>query len=440
MHHNNSSAVDSSQVVSSSSSHTSSRTIKSSSPFDYRCRHHYRSVLPKRLFLFNRILLLVLVLILPSSVEAYSNSEYRRRNISNSSSGSGSDDDSRTSADSDHQEKTCSSSADTPTSNINNNSEGEQQQQQQVMRAWMCHGRNQRDLVDRLRQAGIVKTPAVQKVMEQIDRGNYISVDEYMDAPQSIGLGQTVSAPHMHAHALEEIYPSLASKLSKYHHDGSSAAGSTSSNDGSADDISKNLKILDVGCGSGYLTAAFGRWIHPRPGSSDENHGKNILGAGPGSHVFGIDVHHQLVDMARQNILKDDSDLFGDGVIDVRVGDGWKGLPEESPFDAIHVGACGDSIPYQLVDQLNVEGVMIIPIGPQNGAQILYKIERVQKTETNSNTNDNTNGNNKEKKEESRTISNKNRTSDTPSNFHPEDFRMTKLLGVRYVPLVQVRD
>ncbi|KAG7344081.1 protein-L-isoaspartate O-methyltransferase [Nitzschia inconspicua] len=245
-----------------------------------------------------------------------------------------------------------------------------------VMRAWTCHGRNQRDLVEKLKQAGIIKTPEVAKVLEQVDRANFIPRNSYMDAPQTIGMGQTISAPHMHAHVLEEMLCALVGK--------------------------ENVKILDVGCGSGYLTAALGRWVsskHDVPGSG------NILGVRSGK-VFGIDVHQDLVDLTKENIRKQDGDLLQRDVVKVMLRDGWKGLKEEAPFDAIHVGAAADSLPQQLVSQLKVNGVMIIPIGIQTEAQILYKIHRIRET------------------------------PGEGDSFHPEDFEMSTLLGVRYVPLV----
>lgn len=242
------------------------------------------------------------------------------------------------------------------------------------MRAWTCHGINQRDLVDRMRQAGIVQTPAVQKVLELVDRGNYIPKNPYMDAPQGIGWGQTISAPHMHGHVLEEMYPYLVGK-----HD---------------------LKMLDVGSGSGYLTATMGRWIQPLLPSETPLLGPDVRGK-----VFGIDVYPDLVNLAKDNIRKQDGDLIQNGVVHIQVGDGWKGLPLEAPFDAIHVGAAADGMPYDLVSQLKVGGVMIIPIGPQNQIQYLYKIERV--------------------------------SSNDPVGFDANDYRISNLLGVRYVPLVR---
>lgn len=248
----------------------------------------------------------------------------------------------------------------------NNNSE---------MRAWTCHGRNQRDLVDRLMQAGIVQTPAVKRVLEVVDRANFIPKNPYMDAPQGIGLGQTISAPHMHAHVLEEIYPYLVGK--------------------------EDLKVLDVGCGSGYLTAAMGRWIQNPPSSSyDSTLGSHVTGK-----VFGVDVHQGLVELSKNNMQKADADLLDTGVVTLQLGDGWKGLASEAPFDAIHVGAAADGMPFELVAQLKVGGVMIIPIGPQSQIQNLYKIERI--------------------------------SSNDPIGFDANDYRITSLLGVRYVPLVR---
>jgi protein-L-isoaspartate(D-aspartate) O-methyltransferase len=124
--------------------------------------------------------------------------------------------------------------------------------------------------------------------------------------------------------------------------------------------------------------------------------------------VFGIDVHPYLIDLSMNNMRKADGDLLDSGVVQVSLGDGWKGLTEEAPFDAIHVGAAADGMPYQLVSQLKVGGVMIIPIGPQSQVQNLYKIERLKQSEPDGN-----------------------------SVYYPDDFRVTPLLGVRYVPLVR---
>jgi protein-L-isoaspartate(D-aspartate) O-methyltransferase len=254
------------------------------------------------------------------------------------------------------------------------------------MKAWTCHGRNQKDLVDRLRQANIVKTEAVRNVLEMVDRGNYVPEYPYMDAPQTIGMGQTISAPHMHAHVLEEFIPHLL--------------GNNNQPPKSNNNISRGpLKMLDVGCGSGYLTAALGRWVKSRP----DDDGPSILKTS--GRVFGIDVHPYLVDLANRNIQECDGDLLESGTVSVKLGDGWKGLPSEAPFDVIHVGAAAEELPIELVHQLTVGGVMVVPIGSQGGVQTLYKVERVS-------------------------------SEDGQGCERRDGYKMTRLLGVRYVPLV----
>jgi protein-L-isoaspartate(D-aspartate) O-methyltransferase len=298
-----------------------------------------------------------------------------------------------------------------PTTVNNNKNNNNDNTDNTIMRAWTCHGKNQWDLVDHLRQANIVKTSAVTQVLQQVDRANYIPADgtgtgsdstnPYMDTPQSIGLGQTISAPHMHAHVLEEIYPSLVGK--------------------------SDVRMLDVGCGSGYLTAALGRWVHNRPGengphNNNNNNNNNILGVTSGK-VFGIDVRQHLVDLTRRNIGTEDKDLFDDGIVEVSLRDGWVGLPEEAPFDAIHVGAAAESMPYQLLQQLKLDGVLIVPIGKQEEPQTLYKIQRIHQSSVRGTRN--------------RSMKNNNGVDDY-GTFDLHDFHVTTLLGVRYVPLVRV--
>jgi protein-L-isoaspartate(D-aspartate) O-methyltransferase len=88
--------------------------------------------------------------------------------------------------------------------------------------------KTQKSLVKRLITEGVIKNMEVAHVMEQVDRKYYTSKYPYEDTPQPIGFGATISAPHMHAYALEYLYDKL--KTAKY--------------------------ALDVGSGTGYLTAA----------------------------------------------------------------------------------------------------------------------------------------------------------------------------------------
>jgi protein-L-isoaspartate(D-aspartate) O-methyltransferase len=49
----------------------------------------------------------------------------------------------------------------------------------------------------------------------------------------------------------------------------------------------------------------------------------------------------------------------------VRIGDGYRGWPEAAPFDAIIVTAAPDHVPQPLIDQLQVGGRLVIPVGSQ---------------------------------------------------------------------------
>eukprot|EP00534_Pseudo-nitzschia_fraudulenta_P002869 CAMPEP_0201138364 /NCGR_PEP_ID=MMETSP0850-20130426/55892_1 /ASSEMBLY_ACC=CAM_ASM_000622 /TAXON_ID=183588 /ORGANISM="Pseudo-nitzschia fraudulenta, Strain WWA7" /LENGTH=278 /DNA_ID=CAMNT_0047409757 /DNA_START=383 /DNA_END=1219 /DNA_ORIENTATION=- len=271
--------------------------------------------------------------------------------------------------------------------------------------AWKSQGRNQRDLVRKLRKANIIRSDAVEKVMERVDRGNYYQVSDddhpprdnnnklcYADRALVIGSGQTISAPHMHAYALEEIFPSLAKKRNSE---------------------SESVTILDVGCGSGYLTACFGRYVSTAADQNNRSSGK----------VFGIDVRRDLVDTTTRNMLREDGDLLREGVVDLSLRDGWKGLPEHAPFDAIHVGAAASTLPKILANQLGVGGVMVIPIGPSGGnqPQVLYRIRRVSGGSNSSGGDDET----------------KRLYYSSEDSFRKEDFEIKRLLGVRYVPLVK---
>ena len=70
---------------------------------------------------------------------------------------------------------------------------------------WRSHGNDNDDLVSKLKRNKIIKSRRVEDAMRKVDRGNYCSISPYMDSPQAIGYGVTISAPHMHAHALEML-------------------------------------------------------------------------------------------------------------------------------------------------------------------------------------------------------------------------------------------
>lgn len=211
-----------------------------------------------------------------------------------------------------------------------------------AMRAWACSGKNQMELVNKLRQANIIVSDEVAQVMEQVDRQFFCPDRPHVDAPQAIGLGQTISAPHMHAHVLEEMFASLERSSSP------------------------TYNLLDVGVGSGYLAACLGQWVQPP---------NPILGKT--GKVYGIDVWPKLVEKSKKNINAFNPSLLKDGTVNVALGDGWKGM-EGQRFDAIHVGAAASAFPENLMMQLQVGGTLIVPVGAEGDVQVLYRVVKLE--------------------------------------------------------------
>jgi protein-L-isoaspartate(D-aspartate) O-methyltransferase len=109
-------------------------------------------------------------------------------------------------------------------------------------------------------------------------------------------------------------------------------------------------RILEIGTGSGYQAA--------------------IL-AELGGRVTTIERHRDLAATARERLV----DLgFGDAV-DVRVGDGSLGLPDEGPWDGIIVTAGAPDISHVLREQLADGARLVIPVGPRD-RQILTVVHR----------------------------------------------------------------
>ncbi|CAM9148245.1 unnamed protein product [Ascophyllum nodosum] len=202
-----------------------------------------------------------------------------------------------------------------------------------MLGAWRCSGSTNAELIKNLIDSTLVKTPRVAKAMQATDRGFYTPQDAYEDRPQPIGFRATISAPHMHAHALEVLSPVIPEN---------------------------GARVLDVGCGSGYLTGALARLV------------------GESGTVFGMDYIPNLVAMTKTNLESDDETLLSSGRVSLVTGDGWKGWAEKGPFDAIHVGAAAETIPEALVSQLKVGGRMVVPVGPQSASQTLMRVDRTK--------------------------------------------------------------
>ena len=156
-----------------------------------------------------------------------------------------------------------------------------------------------------------IKDPAVIAAMRHVPRHRFVpgmySVFAYIDGPLSIGHSQTISQPSLVAEMTDQLK------------------------------LRKTDKVLEIGTGSGYQAAILAELI---------------------DKVFTVEIVKPLARQAEQTLAE-----LGYKNIQVRVGDGYLGWPEEAPFDAIIVTAAPDHVPQPLLDQLAVGGRLIIPVG-----------------------------------------------------------------------------
>jgi protein-L-isoaspartate(D-aspartate) O-methyltransferase len=106
-------------------------------------------------------------------------------------------------------------------------------------------------------------------------------------------------------------------------------------------DLSPGMKVLEVGGGSGYHAAVIAELIRP------------------GGKVFSIERIEELAMTAKANLARSGHD----DVVQVLIGDGSKGLPEEAPFDRISVAAAAPDVPEPLIEQLADGGMLLVPVG-----------------------------------------------------------------------------
>lgn len=110
-------------------------------------------------------------------------------------------------------------------------------------------------------------------------------------------------------------------------------------------------RVLEIGTGTGYSAAVIGKLA---------------------GRVVTVERYRTLTELARHRF-----ETLGIANVFSRQADGSAGLADEGPFDRIVVWAAFDSMPRNFVDQLATNGVMIVPIGPAEGAQALVKLTKV---------------------------------------------------------------
>lgn len=116
--------------------------------------------------------------------------------------------------------------------------------------------------------------------------------------------------------------------------------------------VGPRMKVLEVGTGSGYQAAVLSKLA--RRVYSIERY-----------KPLSKEAERLLIDLRIHNVVFD-------------VGDGSKGWPHQAPFDRIIVTAAAEERPQALIDQLAIDGILIVPVGRDPTTQV---VERIVKTE-----------------------------------------------------------
>ncbi len=175
-----------------------------------------------------------------------------------------------------------------------------------------------------LRQMGITDTDvlsAIEKTPREEFLPQHLNDQAYEDTALPIGSGQTISQPYVVAVMTQAL------------------------------ELDDRHKVLEIGTGSGYQAVILSHLCR---------------------RVYTIERHKTLLDKAL-----DIFERLRRRNITAVCGDGMKGWPEQAPFDRIIVTAGAlKKAPEALKEQLKVGGIMIIPVGEQEGSQTLKRYKK----------------------------------------------------------------
>ena len=190
------------------------------------------------------------------------------------------------------------------------------------------YARQREELVRETMVRRDIRNERVLAAMRKVPRHRFVPLAAravaYADRPLEIGHGQTISQPYIVAYMTQSVAPQPGDHC------------------------------LEIGTGSGYQAAVLAELC---------------------AKVFTIEYIPELADSARRNLL---SAGYGPERVVVFTGDGYRGWPEEAPFEVIVVTAAPGRVPQPLLDQLAVGGRLVIPVGPQDDAQWLELWRRVR--------------------------------------------------------------
>lgn len=178
-------------------------------------------------------------------------------------------------------------------------------------------------MVDRQIKARGIKDPRLLEAMRRVPRHLFVPAAQrgraYEDMPLPVGEGQTISQPYIVAWMTDLLR------------------------------LRGDEVVLEIGTGTGYQAALLGLLAES---------------------VYSMERIETLADAARRRL-----DDLGFKNIEIRVGDGSKGLPEHAPYQGIMVTAGSPQVPQVLTEQLADGGRLVIPVGTAS-MQMLTVVER----------------------------------------------------------------
>ena len=176
-----------------------------------------------------------------------------------------------------------------------------------------------------------VENPRVLEAMGTVPRHLFVPQavrrHAYEDRPLPIGKRQPISQPYIVAVMTELLDPKPTDR------------------------------VLEVGTGSGYQATVLAHLV---------------------THVYTIEIIPELAERARRTL-----EALGYKNVTVITGDGYRGLPDEAPFEGILVTAAPEKIPEPLLQQLRVGGRLVAPVGGrEQNLQVVHRTAKGFETRT----------------------------------------------------------
>jgi len=184
-------------------------------------------------------------------------------------------------------------------------------------------------LIEDLVKEGYLKTSSIIEAFEKIDRLDFVPEklknEAYLNQAMPIGFGQTISQPLTVAFMLELLEPKPGEK------------------------------ILDVGAGSGWVSALLAYVISQYYKEVELPKEVQL------PKIIGIERIPELKEMAEKNISK--YNFIEKGIVKIILSDASKGYAKEAPYDKIIAGAAAEEIPAIWKEELKIGGRLVMPIG-----------------------------------------------------------------------------